>query len=74
MEMDEPREWPIDGCVSRLAREIAESEMGMLRIVAYGVGAVGTLYLVVVLGVLMSWRQRALAEGRYRDDFTDTAA
>jgi hypothetical protein len=48
--------------------------MGMLRIVAYGVGAVGTLYLVVVLGVLMSWRQRALAEGRYRDDFTDTAA
>ena len=45
----------------------------MLRIVAYGVGAVATLYLVVVLGVLMSWRQRALAEGRWRDDPAGTS-
>jgi hypothetical protein len=45
----------------------------MLRIVAYGVGAAATLYLVVVLGVLMSWRQRALAEGRWRDDPNETA-
>ena len=45
----------------------------MLRIVAYGGGAVATLYLVVVLGVLMSWRRRALAEGRFRDGLPETA-
>lgn len=73
MAMNVPREWPNDGGVGRLAREISKSEMDMLRIVAYGGGAVATLYLVVVLGVLMSWRRRALAEGRFRDGLPETA-
>lgn len=45
----------------------------MLRIVAYGGGAVATLYLVVVLGVLMSWRRRALEQGRFHDDLSESA-
>jgi len=39
----------------------------MLRIVAYGIGAVATLYVLVSLGVVMSWRQRALAQGQLQE-------
>jgi hypothetical protein len=60
-------EWPINGRAGKLRAPDCEPGVRMLRIVAFGIGAVATLYLLVVLGMLMSWRQRALAQGQLQE-------
>jgi hypothetical protein len=45
----------------------------MLRIVVTGIGAFAILYLAIVIGALMSWRQSALTQGWLPGDFGETA-
>jgi hypothetical protein len=51
---------------------MANRGLRMWRTVVYGIGAVAVLYLAIVIGALMSWRQRALRAGRLPGDFGET--
>jgi hypothetical protein len=56
--------FPVLGCCGLLMGGNSDAGTGMLRIIGYGTGVAAVCYLAIVLGVLMSWRQRALREAR----------